>query len=428
MVKNRIISTGIALALGSGVLLALLWALDSKPPVTFAQGPDGYSTYYVAPSCTSVPAPCYTTIQAAVDAADNPDDVIKIAAGTYTDVSARLRNDVTTSGLVTQVVYISKTVSIRGGYTITNGFADPPAPEANPTTLDALGRGRVLYITGDISPTIEGLFIAGGDADGLGGSLSGGDAGGGVFVHQARAIIINNQISDNTGRWFGGGLYLQFDSSLLSRNTVAHNTANEGAGVHLHHSAAKLSSNVVTSNTADIGGGLLLYQSAATLINNIIAKNQTSATGGAVYIENSSPRLLHTTIACNGDDSGFYVSGWGGTYSTVALTNTILVSHNVGLNVRAGNTVTLNGLLWYGNMVNYDGAGSITVTNEYSGNPAFVNSDAGNYHIGPESAAIDKGVSAGVTVDIDREPRMGIPDIGADEYVRHVYLPLVMRQ
>ena len=111
----------------------------------------------------------YAAIQAAVDAA-NAGDLIKVAAGTYTDLNVRPRNDVTTTGIVTQVVYICKTVMLRGGYTTTNGFADPPDPQANPTTLDAQGQGRVFYITGDISPTIEGLRITRGDATGMGGA------------------------------------------------------------------------------------------------------------------------------------------------------------------------------------------------------------------------------------------------------------------
>ena len=51
--------------------------------------------------------------------------------GIYTDVHARPRNDIVTTGVVTQVVYLTKTVTIRGGYS-TNLSAWDPA--ANPIT------------------------------------------------------------------------------------------------------------------------------------------------------------------------------------------------------------------------------------------------------------------------------------------------------
>ena len=62
-------------------------------------------------------------MQAAVDVAGHG-DIIKVAAGTYTDVHVRPRNDITTTGVVTQMVYLTKTVSIEGGYTIDN-FTHP---------------------------------------------------------------------------------------------------------------------------------------------------------------------------------------------------------------------------------------------------------------------------------------------------------------
>jgi hypothetical protein len=106
----------------------------------------------------------------------------------------------------------------------------------------------------------------------------------------------------------------------------------------------------------------------------------------------------------------------------VALTNTILVSHTVGITVTAGNTATLNGVLWYSNTINYGGVGTITVTNEYTGDPAFA---ADGYHLTTSSAAIDRGVDTGVKTDIDGHPRplSGGADIGADE-VGQMLIPL----
>jgi hypothetical protein len=80
------------------------------------------------------------------------------------------------------------------------------------------------------------------------------------------------------------------------------------------------------------------------------------------------------------------------------------------------------------------GTGTI-ITGTYNGwgDPAFLDPDAGDYHICPVSAALDGGVDAGVYRDIDDQPRpYQIPDLGTDEYwppgvLRYIYLPVVLR-
>jgi uncharacterized repeat protein (TIGR01451 family) len=614
----------ISLILGLGLTLVLLWLLGRSPPMARAQGPDRYDTYYVAPGgdCGSV-TPCYASVQAAVEEASEG-DTIKVAAGTYTDVYPAVVSGKT----ITQVVSIGKTITICGGYTTTNGFADPPDPVANLTTLDAQGQGRVLFITGNIHPTIEGLRIKGGNAARLGGHTTPEgdtrDAGGGVYVITAKATISNNQVFSNTAN-FGGGLYLknsvatlsgntirhneakegggglrltehssatlsyntiafntaerggggmslanhctamlsdnditansahrtggglrlaEYSSATLSHNTIKANTANFGGGLYLaltstatisgntficnsareaggglrldESGSATLLSNTITANTAHRGGGMHLRLSTATLDGNIFAANEaqhgggglmlaftstatlsgntfaanktkhggsglwlaehSSATlsgdtviantadtpdygggagllltklstatltntiiadnrlngppgiGAGLLIADSSAHLLHTTIARNsgGDGSGIHVTERFTTYSTVALTNTILVSHEVGITVTAGNTVTVNGVLWHGTPVTVSQAATppVIVQNQHEGDPAFVDPDAGNYHIGLSSEALDMGIEAGVYDDMDgdvrpfdRDPRSpDKPDLGADEF------------
>jgi hypothetical protein len=165
--QRRICSLAVCVALCLVAAAALLLEVGGPARALGA-------TRYVATTgtddsnCADVDFPC-RTVQYAVDQAAS-DDVIKVATGVYTGVQGRPvppgYPDPPASGIITQVVYISKTVSIRGGYTAP-GFSEPPDPDANPTTLDAEEQGRVLCITGDISPTVERLRITGGDAVGL---------------------------------------------------------------------------------------------------------------------------------------------------------------------------------------------------------------------------------------------------------------------
>jgi parallel beta-helix repeat protein len=327
------------IALGLSLLLiAVLWLVLPNPLV---QALDSYSVYYVAPSCASVPAPCFTSIQAAVDAVDAPTDVIKAAAGTYTDVHGRARNDITTTGVVTQVVYVSKTLTIQGGYTTTNWTTSDP--DTNHTTLDAQGQGRVVYVTGNISPTIEGLWLTGGNADkyvqcdacGMEFCCRDSCNGGGMYVFSATAIVNHNNIAHNrtgcprgvdtmsdgggiyldhsnstlcgntvSSNWGGGGVFLKNGAPTLSQNTIISNTGTMGGGIALAESDATLSQNIVKGNRAADGGGLYLNCSTLTLNGNTIRENQASIHGGGLAIEGSKAILQGNALILNTADYG----------------------------------------------------------------------------------------------------------------------------
>ncbi len=483
----------------------------------------------------------YCQIQAGVDAA-TPDDEVRVAAGTYSDIHVR--------GGITQVVYISKTVIIRGGYTPTDWDASDPA--ANPTVIDAQGQGRGIAIDGSGSQwvTVDGFAITGGATVGSGGGiyaesatvtiancdiygnaatdhgggvvLTDGDdselsgnvvfsntvnrGGGGIYLGSSRGVILTgndvysnaatddlygngggvqlyssddatltgNNVSNNTASHYGGGVYLySSDDATLTRNDVSGNMASYyGGGIHLYSSdEARLTGNDVFNNAADSrGGGIHIHYSAeatlmgndisgntvgsdgggvclrdsddATLTNNVVVENRVTAGGGdgaGGYVGNSTARFLHTTMARNkgkqGQGQGLYID-YG---ATLWMTNTILVDHTLGIGMASGTTATLGCTLWgAGDWANEDDweVNGTLVTDTLACNlweePGFVDPDGGDYHIGPGSGAIDAGVDAGVTVDIDGDSRIDYapPDIGADELAPTTYkvhLPLVVR-
>jgi parallel beta-helix repeat protein len=285
--------------------------------------------------CSNSAEPC-ATVQHAVDVSA-PGDEIRVAGGTYTDLNVRPRNDITTTSVVTQVAYVSKTVSIRGGYSTSDWST--PDPDANPTTLDAQRQGRGLYITGDITATLENLRITGGDATGLGGRQTWDgivDTGGGVYAFNATLSISNSRLVSNTA-WTGGGGYIA-GSAHLDDNVIMDNFANGigyengGAGLFLE-GGVTLTNNTITGNKSRAnGGGLMTGYAQATLTGNTISGNVAGYTSGSSRMSEALAPLMPT--ACGG---GAYLG-------TATLTN----------NTFSGNTATERGggvMVFYGDVV-----------------------------------------------------------------------------
>lgn len=392
MNNQRVLSLAfsVTLCMLATAALALLPGMSS-----YAAGTPRYvaTTHEDNDECTNPDYPC-RTVQYAVDVA-NPGDVIKVAEGVYDDVHDYYGSF--------QVVYIDKTVTIRGGYT--TAFTDPPDPEANPTTLDARGEGHVVHIggSGTISPTLEGLQLTNGAQVG---------DGGGVYAHWAQPTISGCRIYSNTATNGGGLLFASSDNVRLTGNTIYSNTAGGN------------------------GGGVFFWDSdSATMVNNVVVGNELTSlygTGSGINAWRSTILSAHTTLARNsgGSDLGIYlVNG-----SVLTAVNTILVSHTVGIYVNVPATATLTATLW-GNETDWQAYGTlITGTRNYWGNPAFAEPGVGDYHLRLGSAAVDRGVDAGVAGDIDGDPRPDwcFPDLGADELLtgnpcHRVYLPILLR-
>lgn len=271
------------------------------------------------------------------------------------------------------------------------------------------------------------------------------DGGGGIAVLSNTATVENNLVFSNTAGNRGGGVGLFVSRATVVSNTIFANTAKEeGGGVCVDRSRSQLRANSVLGNTTgQRGGGIVLSsQNNLTLINNVVARNHLTATsdahGAGIFIYGSQVLLIHSTIADNtgGEgNEGVHITGAGADVSTAQFTNTIFAGQDAALEINTANTAIVNGALWFDvNQVSRGGPGYIiTVTNDYVGNPRFVNRVAGDYHISRGSAALDRGLPAGVADDRDDSPRpVGSgPDLGAYEYqsaARDLFLPVVRKQ
>ena len=326
-------------------------------------------------------------------------------------------------------------------------------------TSSSSGSGGAVFLYYADGATLEGNEVYSNTA-----GLGAGGSGGGIEVSQTPTVTLKgNSIHHNHARWGGGGIDLNGNvhgsqlleneiflnrsdgsgggvawanslSPTLEGNRIFSNTSGEyGAGVYLYGAdGAWIEGNQVFGNEANgDGGGLALTGSdPVTVVNNMVWENRTARDGAGIFLGDASAHLLHNTLARNGGGGGqgVYVV-WS---ARAWLTNTIVVSHDVGIQVGSGATATLQATLWgtsmWANTLDWSGPGTLfTGTLNFWGDPAFVDPDGGDYHIGPGSAAIGKGVDAGVATDIDGDRRIGAPDLGADEYRVDAYLPLVIR-
>ncbi len=304
--------------------------------------------------------------------------------------------------------------------------------------------GGGIYIEGG-SPLLTSLGIFQNQAS---------TAGGGIYIHQSRPVLGLNIIAENHSD-SGGGAYLDQSAAKILGAAIISNTAVNGAGLYidgplsLNPADAPLIANAYVRHNAATasGGGFYFSAAVAGLLNNVVADN-SAAEGAGMYLRASSPQVYHNTVAQNTGASGIYVTHKEGQIwppkapipSYPAFTNTMVVSHSIGLYVDSTglpsplqNRAQLEGTLWSGNTTDMAGAGDIVHTGDVFGDPRFTCTsnppDCINpYHILTDSAALDSGVVPGLfsdysLMDIDLQPRPSGNgyDIGADEIISDTY-------
>lgn len=320
--------------LAAFLLLGFGWALTATAvaaPVTM-HTPNLLSTTCWATPDDGVTVFSDTTADPVQDAIDVAavNAVVKVA-GTCVGVQMR--------GGLTQTAYISRSLTLQGGYTSTNWTISDPATYT--TTLDANEQGRVAYVTNNTAVTLDGLLLTNGfisNTNGAGIAVIDADVninqsiirdskvitgqGGGVFANQpitiSNSTINNNQaLYDNNANpvlGYGGGLYVygaQLDNSRVISNLATY----AGGGIFNNIGTLTLKNNSQANENTSFswGGGILNLGGAVELNDSSQVGNNTSGRGGGIYTANSPTNnatvTLNDSSMVHGNWSAFFAGG-----------------------------------------------------------------------------------------------------------------------
>jgi len=147
--------------------------------------------------------------------------------------------------------------------------------------------------------------------------------GGGLWLGwQAAPKILNNIIIDNTAVYCGGGIYCDdsYSSALIMNNIIARNIAllNSGGGIHCDFSYPLIINNTIVDNSSVYaGGGIACGGLVEVNVENCILWNNSAPNGNEIYIGWSThPADLYISYSdVEGGASGVYYAGgnlhWG---------------------------------------------------------------------------------------------------------------------
>lgn len=366
----------------------------------------------------------YGSIQDAIDAPSPVSDLIMVS-GICRGVNTIDHNGETLS----QTVHITETVTIQGGW---NG--DFSQQTFEPTYIDPQGRGRGIFVTGDIEPVIENIIILNGDANGLMGGPNDEDAGGGIYNDNARPTFTAVSVASSTAQ-IGGAIFNNEGHATYQplfptigeiefiRGQVTTNTATiAGAGVYAYSGTLTIDGVEFLSNTAPNGAGIYNENAVVTATNNILANN--SGTDGA-GLYNTSPlatNVLHNTFYNNtATNEGGGVHNNGGVLTVASNIFDSNQANSAPALFASGGTVTADYNYYYGPDPQVVGpsAGSNSISSTID-EPGLTDPNNGNFSLLEDARAVDKGdPNSPINHDYENDPRPSDqgPDMGADETV-----------
>jgi len=381
----------------------------------------------------------YLTIQEAIDAAGYGDTVL-VAPGIYHEnidfrgkaitVRSESGRDVTTidGGNADSVVIFTsgeQRNSVLNGFTLQNGRASFDRSSegggivirnSSPTIINNKITNNHACQGGGVGIRFGSPLIQGNTITSNGANLCSIGLGSGISIRGASfAEILDNEISENTGSYEGGGIYMSVAiTPIVKRNIIRGNNAGQGGGIYLEkYSYALIVQNLITGNQATFGAGIYWLNAGLRgpiLVNNTIADNDATSIGFSIGVIGVDARmtLINNIIVAKPGQIGFHCD----------------TSSNQNLPIfRFNNIYSAGGMAYGGDCPDMTGTNG-----NISADPLFTNPTLGDYHLQLGSLSIDTGDNQAPNLpdtDIDGDPRIldgngdgtAIIDMGVDEFL-----------
>jgi hypothetical protein len=186
--------------------------------------------------------------------------------------------------------------------------------------IDCAGAGRAFTVSvGCRESRIQGLTILNGHAE-EGGAI--------LCTERSRVVIEGCVFHGNTGVQQGGAVYVAPQSDVVVLGCeFAGNQAQRGGALALEASMATVRDCRMIGNTADLGGGIMC-QWAAPRIEQCVLSGNSAFVGAGLFVKESTPVIVGCTLYANRAVS--FGGGLGVVHAEPVVTNSIL-SGNTGI-------------------------------------------------------------------------------------------------